>query len=180
MGELPLKIGSSWKSLTTSSLFEMLFNSTICDFISSSLSCLIFSLSSNSFLSFSSLAFLKLSYFAFFFPISFLLLFYLFFLLFSFSTMLLKLFIFSLLFKLSKLCKFCLLSLMFFSFYLFTQDQVQIVLKIFFYSRKLNKILDECITYVNEVFYSNLLLFGYLKWREWNVSTCMFLIHKMC
>jgi len=44
---------------------EIFFNSTTCDWISSSLSCLIFSLSSNSFLSFSSLAFLTLSSFAF-------------------------------------------------------------------------------------------------------------------
>ena len=58
-------IGEWWytKSLTMSSLFsfEMLFNSTTCDFLSSSFSCLIFSLSLNSFLSFSSLAFLRLS-----------------------------------------------------------------------------------------------------------------------
>ena len=61
--------GEGWytKSLTMSSLFafEMLFNSTTCNCISGSLSCLIFSLSSNSFLSFSSLAFLRLSSFAF-------------------------------------------------------------------------------------------------------------------
>jgi len=51
------------KSLTMSSLFafKMLFNSTTCDCISCSLSCFIFSLSSNSFLSFSSLVFLRFS-----------------------------------------------------------------------------------------------------------------------
>jgi len=51
------------KSLTMSSLFafEMIFNSTIGDCISSSLSCFIFSFSSKYFLSFSSFAFLRLS-----------------------------------------------------------------------------------------------------------------------
>jgi len=62
-------IGEGWytKSLTMSSFFsfETVFNSTTCDCNSSSLSCLIFSLSSNSFLSFSSLAILILSSFVF-------------------------------------------------------------------------------------------------------------------
>ena len=59
--------GLNTKSLTISSLFtfEMIFNSTTCDCISSSLACLIFSLSSNSCLSFSAFAFLRLSSLAF-------------------------------------------------------------------------------------------------------------------
>jgi len=52
--------GLNTNSLTVSSLFacERIFNSTPCDGFSSSLSCFIFSLSSNSFISFSSLTFL--------------------------------------------------------------------------------------------------------------------------
>ena len=125
--------GLHTKSLTMSSLeVELLFNSTTFDFLSNSLSFFNLSLAWNSFLSFSSLAFLIFSSLAFSSFFSFLFLFYLFFLFFSFSTKLLKLFFFSLLFILSKLFKFCLLFLMFCSLSLFTQEQVQIVLKIFF------------------------------------------------
>ena len=92
--------GLTTKSLTMSSLFtfKILFNSTTCDYISCSLSCFIFYFSSNSFLSFSSLSFLILSYLAF-----------------SSS---------SRLFILLKLLMISLLSLVFFSLALFTQDQV--------------------------------------------------------
>jgi len=122
------------------SLFAInsLLNSSFCDLLSNSLSCLIFSLSLKYFLSFSSLAFLRFSSFAFSFAR-------------SFSS-----------FSLSLLCFALSLSL---SLSLLAQEQVQIVLKIFFLSRKLGKILDECITYFNEVFYPRLLLSSYHKWR---------------
>jgi len=61
-------------------------------------------------------------------------------------------------FKWSKLFKF-----FFFSF--LTQEQVKFIFKISFLTRKLGKILDECITYVNEVFYTRLLISSYPKWR---------------
>jgi len=62
-------------------------------------------------------------------------------------------------FKWSKLFK-----LFFFSF--LTQEQVKFIFKISFLTRKLGKILDEYITYVNEVFYPRLLLSSYPKWRR--------------
>ena len=132
-------IGEGWytKSLTMNSLlsFDMLFNSTICDFLSSSLSCLIFFLSSNSFLSFSSLAFLRLSSFAYSSSSLF------FFSFFSHSSC--SLFFasarsfssFSITLCLSNSRSFSIFSralFLFFSLSLFTQEQVQIVLKIFF------------------------------------------------
>jgi len=184
-GDLMKGIGErlNTKSLSMSSLFsfEMLWNSTTLDCLWSSNSCFIFSLTSNSFLSFSSLTFLRLSFFAssspslFFFSfcsyasLSFLFLY----------TQLFKIFFFSLLFILSKLFKFCLVSFMLSLSLCSHKSKSKLCLKSFSSLENLarfwmnaspmsmkSSILDCCsLVILNE--------------GEWNVSTCMFLIHKM-
>ena len=56
-----------------------------------------------------------------------------------------------------------------FSFSFLTQEPIKFVFKLFFLTRELVVILDESISYVNEVFYVRLLLSSYPKWRRNNI-----------